>query len=116
MPRAPRACPVPGCQNRITHRRYCETHTTYGWTGRSHATGAAHDRWRKAVLTRDKHQCQLRYSTCTGKATEADHIINVKAGGNRTDVTNGQATCTNCHKRKTQAEATAARANTHARR
>ncbi|MBC9954932.1 HNH endonuclease [Leucobacter sp. cx-42] len=108
MPRAPRLCPATGCNNRITNRRYCEDHTAYGWAGRSHASGAAHIRWSKAVRQRDK-ECQLRFNGCTGDADEADHIVNVKAGGARYDPKNGQGACTHCHGVKTRAEAHRAR-------
>lgn len=112
MPRAPRRCPYPACESRIPGGgsvRYCPAHTQYGWTGRSHASGAEHARWAKAVKQRDR-TCQLRYQGCTGAADEADHIVNVKAGGARYDLSNGQAACTPCHKTKTQQEARKARA------
>lgn len=112
MPRAPRKCPHPLCENRIPgggNARYCPTHTQHGWTGRSHAHGTQHAKWARQVKARDR-TCQLRYQGCTGAANEADHIINVKAGGARYDLTNGQAACTPCHKLKTKREAATARA------
>ena len=109
MPRAPRKCSWSGCENRITHTRYCTDHTVHGWTGRSHATGAQHQAWRTAVLKRDKGMCQLKLTGCTHRATQADHIINVKAGGGQYDVDNGQGACEPCHKQKTQQESIDAR-------
>lgn len=105
MPRAPRQCPHPGCDNRITNTRYCDDHTTHHWTGRSHAHGAEHEAWRKTVLTRDHWTCQINGPTCTRRAKIADHITNVKAGGARYDPNNGQAACQPCHTAKTQQEA-----------
>lgn len=104
-PRAPRQCPTPGCDNRITTTRYCDEHTVHHWTGRSHATGAGHTQWRKTVLSRAKGMCEIRGPGCTHRATEADHRVPVAEGGARYDPNNGQAACTPCHKAKTQQEA-----------
>lgn len=109
MPRAPRKCSIIGCENRITNTRYCADHTVHGWTGRSHAQGAQHRAWRTAVLKRDKGICQLKLNGCTVRATEADHITNVKSGGEKYNVDNGRAACTHCHKQKTQQESIEAR-------
>lgn len=68
----------------------------------SRTSTPAHRQWRRAVLERDGHRCQLRYpNRCTGNATEADHIIEVADGGPELDLANGQAACTPCHKHKT---------------
>lgn len=109
MPRAPRKCSIIGCENRITHARYCPEHTVHGWTGRSHAQGAEHRAWRTAVLKRDKGLCQIKHAGCTHRATEADHITNVKSGGAQYDVDNGRAACTHCHKIETQQQSIEAR-------
>lgn len=109
MPRAPRQCPTPGCTNLITNTRYCTEHTTHHWEGRSHSTGPGYAQWRRTVMTRAKGLCQIRGPHCTRRATDADHILNVKAGGARYDPDNGQAACPPCHKAKTQEEARRAR-------
>lgn len=84
--------------------------------GSSYRTGAGHAKRKAIVLERDKHQCQLRYPGCTGKGTEADHIVNVASGGTET-VENMQAACPSCHTKKTQQEsAVARRANQSKRR
>lgn len=107
MPRAPRQCPHPGCDNRITTTRYCPEHTVHHWTnGRTHAADADHKTWRAAVLRRDHGLCQTRGPGCTRRATIADHITPVAEGGARYDVNNGSAICGPCHKAKTQTEAT----------
>lgn len=78
-------------------------------TGSSHRTRTpGHRNRRSAVLARDKERCQLRYEGCTGKATEADHIVNIESGGAE-DVANMQAVCSTCHKQKTAQESAAAR-------
>lgn len=77
-------------------------------TGSSYRTGAGHAKRKAIVLARDKGRCQLRYPGCTGKGTEADHIINVAAGG-REHIENMQAACESCHTAKTQQESAAAR-------
>lgn len=103
MPRAPRKCSWSNCENRIANTRYCAEHTVHGWTGQSHTSDARHQTWRKAVLKRDKGMCQIKDTGCTHRATEADHILNVKSGGTY-DLENGQAACSPCHKKKTQRE------------
>ena len=115
MPRAPRKCPTPGCENRIPgggRNRYCETHTTHHWGGGGSQRGWQHEKWAKAIKARDR-TCQLRYPGCTGNADEADHIHNIKSGGQRYSLTNGQGACTHCHGIKTRREAQAARNNKH---
>lgn len=106
MPRAPRQCPSPGCDNRITTTRYCEDHTVHHWTRPGNQRGPEHARWRRAVLSRDKGICQIKGPRCTRRATEADHKINIAEGGPEFDINNGQAACSPCHQDKTQAEAT----------
>lgn len=111
MPRAPRKCPKPGCENRITNTPYCVDHTEHGWTngGNPRTTTAAHRDWRTAVLRRDGFQCRIRGPRCIGRATEADHRTAVTEGGAPYDLTNGQAACTPCHRAKSSAEGNRAR-------
>ena len=59
-------------------------------------------RWkqtRKYVLARDGYRCMLRMKGCTGRATQADHIIDVADGGSD-DPSNCQAACQNCNNAK----------------
>jgi len=56
--------------------------------------------WRKvrlAVLERDGWQCQLRLPRCRGTATEADHIVDWRQGGDPYDPTNLRAACKPCN-------------------
>lgn len=65
-------------------------------------------RIRKQVLTRDRHQCQARNedgTPCSLPATDVDHI----QPGDDHSLTNLQSLCAWHHKRKTAAEAAAAR-------
>jgi 5-methylcytosine-specific restriction endonuclease McrA len=56
---------------------------------------------RPTVLARDGHTCQLCYAdVCVTTATEVDHI---KAGDDHS-LSNLQATCAPCHRRKTAQE------------
>jgi 5-methylcytosine-specific restriction protein A len=106
MPRAPRKCPRPGCDARITNRRYCPEHTEYHWVKGASRTGTREHRlWQAAVLKRDRYQCQINGPKCIRHATIADHIRNVAEGG-KTLMSNGQAACKSCSDEKTQAEAT----------
>lgn len=108
MPRAPRQCAGPGCENRITGAtRYCADHTTHHWTngGASRTSTPEHRTWAANVLRRHP-RCQIKGPRCTGKASIADHIVPDAEGGKLTP-SNGQGVCATCHKTKTAAEATA---------
>ncbi|WP_071929098.1 HNH endonuclease signature motif containing protein [Nocardia mangyaensis] len=110
MPRAPRKCPKPGCLNRITSAAYCPDHTTHGWGSGAARTGTReHQTWRAAVLERDSHRCQLRYTGCIGTATHADHVTPIAEGGATDELANGQAACRPCHSKKSSAEGHRAR-------
>ena len=106
MPRAPKHCGHPTCDNLTHARTYCPQHTRTGWQtrGAGRTSGRAHAQWRHAVLTRDNHTCRLRYPGCTGHATHADHIRPDAEGGARLDPTNGQAACEHCHNIKSRTE------------
>lgn len=85
------------------------------WSRRA-GRAPGHQAWRRAVLDRDAHTCQIRGPRCTGRATEADHVIPVAEGGPEFDPANGQAACPDCHKAKTAAEAARGRARAAAAR
>lgn len=112
MPRAPRKCNHEGCEAR-GNTPYCPEHTPINWgKGNQRASTKEHRDWRKAVLDRDKWQCQTRGPGCTGRATQSDHIIPVAEGG-QTILANGAAICVTCHKRKTSIEAARGRARSN---
>ena len=60
---------------------------------------------RASVLRRDSYRCQIRLDGCSGIATDVDHI----ARGDNHSLENLRAACSECHKKKTQAEALEAR-------
>lgn len=112
MPRAPKKCAKDGCETRGT-TRYCPGHAIHWAKGASRTGTAEHKAWRKTVLNRDHWRCQIRGVSCLGKATQADHIVNVKAGGAEFDPANGQGVCEPCHQTKSLREAAEGRrANT----
>lgn len=85
---------------------------------RSNRVGSGWDEQAAArrILNRDGNRCQIRGPRCLSQATEADHIIPLSITGPAGDHDgNKQAACRPCHQAKTQAEATAARAQ-HSRR
>lgn len=89
------------------------------WTrgGPTRTSTTTHRRWRTTVLTRDRHTCQhCGHTDPTGRTLEADHILNIRRGGNPDDPDNGQTLCGPCHTIKTQAEAAAGRAAKSTRR
>ena len=66
--------------------------------GRYSSTAA----WRNArlaTLARDGGVCQIRGERCTWVATEADHIVEVTAGGALYDLANLRAACKPCNAR-----------------
>jgi hypothetical protein len=66
-----------------------------------------HQRWRQEVLLRARRRCEaINCKTAkrgAGGRLFADHIVEIKDGGSRLDVTNGQALCPRCHTLKTVA-------------
>jgi 5-methylcytosine-specific restriction endonuclease McrA len=52
-------------------------------------------------------ECQIRLPGCTGKASHADHIWNLKTGGPWDGPL--QSACPPCHRRKSSSEGGAAR-------
>lgn len=52
---------------------------------------------RRIVLARDGYRCQIQGPRCTGRATEADHIVALALGGARLDPANLRAACKPCN-------------------
>lgn len=90
-----------------------------GWAGstRGAATPPGWRRLRLTVLDRAGHRCQHvdEHGRCTARATDVDHIVNVKAGGTH-QLENLQALCAWHHARKSSAEGNAARVRRTSRR
>lgn len=88
--------------------------------GHSRTGTTAHRRWARAVKRRDGYRCRQCGYQGSPKANpadiEADHIVNVAAGGAELDLDNGQALCVPCHDVKSRAEAARARAARSRRR
>ena len=60
---------------------------------------------RNQVLNNAGHRCQIRYpGICIGTATIADHIKATAFGGAHYDITNGQAGCEQCSRKKSSDE------------
>ena len=62
----------------------------------------------RSILARDK-RCMIAGPNCTGRAEQADHIVNWAEGGSD-HPSNLQAACVPCHSEKTKAEAARGRA------
>lgn len=58
------------------------------------------NRIRLKILERDGYQCQVRGPTCTGVATQVDHIVPVSEGGAWWDEANLRASCAKCNRRR----------------
>lgn len=80
-----------------------------GWQGKrgtrhERGYGAAWDKLRQAIMSRDMHLCQpCKREDKATPAREVDHIT-PKAEGGTDDAANLQAICIPCHRAKTQAE------------
>jgi len=74
-------------------RRYRQEYNSSRWK-----------RVRKAVLERDRRECQIRLAGCLGVASQADHIIPSQDIGEDDplffDMSNLQAACAPCNRRK----------------
>lgn len=67
-------------------------------------------RIRREILVRDNYECQIRGYGCTRVATEVDHILPVKMGGDWFDKENLRGSCRNCNlARNTKARTTGSR-------
>jgi 5-methylcytosine-specific restriction endonuclease McrA len=77
MPRAPKACGKPGCEERVRGRRYCEAHTV-AWEGsaRAGATRSRADKQLRAQVLAEEPVC-----ACGAPSTEAGHIVAHARGG-----------------------------------
>jgi 5-methylcytosine-specific restriction protein A len=64
---------------------------------------AAWKRVRAVVLERDGGRCQIRGESCTGTATQVDHIVEVSRGGEWYALDNLRAACEPCNKGRNKA-------------
>lgn len=78
MPKAPRRCPSPGCDNMIRHTRYCAEHTESWSTPSGWKIPPGWHRDREYVLERDDWTCHI-----CGRpgADTVDHLIPQSQGG-----------------------------------
>lgn len=108
MTRAMKVCARPGCPT-LTNSTHCAAHQPKPWS--THGAGQGRGRtWRKqrwACLERDNFTCvDCGYRDPTGRTLEADHI------GPTDQIEHLRTRCTDCHRTKTLADATASRTAT----
>lgn len=56
--------------------------------------------WRKVrrlILERDEYVCAIGLPGCRGKATQVDHIVPIRAGGDHFSPANLRASCDYCN-------------------
>lgn len=107
-----RACAEPGCPELAKSGSYCEKHRglqpRWCHTEKTAARGygAAHRRWRKAVLMRDPWCVDCLADGRHVVATDADHV-----DGNPFNraLENGRGLCRRCHNRRTHGRGKAGR-------
>jgi 5-methylcytosine-specific restriction endonuclease McrA len=99
VPRAQKHCGYNGCMVLVQGGKRCPEHQ-YRFRGDPRTSTPEHRKWRAAVLKRDGYRCQLQLpGRCIGRATEADHIVPVSAGGDPLALWNGRAACVACHRK-----------------
>ena len=114
MPKKPkRPCGYPGCPE-LTEGTYCEKHQRlvtqqYNKYGRDSITKNFYKTPEWLLIRKQKLNQQPLCEEClkTGKLTKAtmvDHIVPIKAGGGRLDISNLQSLCWACHSRKSVEE------------
>jgi len=116
MPRAaPTPCRYPGCGAVLTSPGYCATHRPvshrdYGRARRAFDAEVGFyqsSRWRtvRAAFLRSHPLCvACEASGSLVAARVVDHVVPIKAGGERFDAANLQPLCLPCHNRKTTTE------------
>ncbi len=107
MPRAPKACAYFGCENRVVGKSWCPEHQSRWPKQRVSRTSTA--TW-KRVRTEARRRAAGQCEGCgsTDVPLQCDHIRGDAAGGTDSP-DNAQMLCLDCHGRKTQDEAQAAR-------
>jgi 5-methylcytosine-specific restriction protein A len=106
---APRPCTAPGCPNLVTTRgqsRCPEHRQTYQQTPEAKARKRiyASRRWqglRRSIL-RERPWCAV--DGCIELASDVDHIVALRDGGDPWDTANLQPLCTRHHRHKTRRE------------
>lgn len=102
-------CTYPGCnalvpaegEPRCSEHPYARPVDERG-SAASRGYDAKWRRLRRAYLA-DNPQCELAYEgRCRVVATEVDHRMPLRAGGQRLDEANLQAVCRECHQHKTR--------------
>jgi 5-methylcytosine-specific restriction protein A len=92
MPRAPKKCGRPGCEERVTGgTTYCPDHTE-AWAGAGRGSTRAWRRTRAQVLE-EEPTCR----DCGAPSTEAGHIV-PKAYGGGDERSNLKGQCTRCNR------------------
>lgn len=92
-----RACIVRGCGRFVegaNSRGRCPVHVQ---TTTQRGYGSDWQRFRLGILRRDGRRCQVRGPSCSGLATEVDHIVALAHGGGRLDPDNARASCRSCN-------------------
>ena len=112
--RAPKACSEQSCTALVYGGGSRCTEHRKSWAGprteSSKVTGTRHFNQvvRPAVLARANYRCEIRGPGCLGTADQADHIVELSAGGAPYELSNLRAACTPCHTHRSAVSAAAA--------
>lgn len=69
-----------------------------------HYQTADHKAWRRAVIARAGQRCQWEGCMVVGGLLYADHVVEIRDGGAKLDLSNGQCLCPKHHALKTHQE------------
>ena len=75
---------------------------THAHTNDSYYNSKEHRAWRTLIITRANGMCQWPSCNAREQRMFADHIIEIRDGGSRTDPLNGQCLCAKHHAIKTE--------------
>lgn len=101
--RAPKICAHAGCTT-LTRQRRCEQHRSLdpknhpGETSHDRGYGAAHQRWRKAVLALSPW-CEDCFRE--GRTVKAKDVHHIDGDPFNRDIDNGMPLCRRCHNKRT---------------
>ena len=85
-----------------TQRAPLDEPATHAHTNDEYYNSKAHRAWRTLIISRANGMCQWPGCHASNPRMFADHIIEIRDGGSRTDPMNGQCLCARHHALKTE--------------
>jgi 5-methylcytosine-specific restriction endonuclease McrA len=113
-----RICGWPGCTEfAVTGRSRCFGHGGSAWARqppeRQAHYGSGTYQLNRKIAIRGEPRCHWGLEGCTGRSTEADHLVSLAAGGDDS-LDNLVGACASCNRKRGADEGRATRAAVHA--